>query len=67
MTDQIDQAQEFEEMRRGIALREQAAKASTIPRPFKGECYNCEAPIEQGCFCDIDCRDDFEKRKKLKG
>lgn len=64
MTDQVDQAQKFEQMRRDIELREQASKPSM---PFKGECYNCEDPITQGCFCDADCRDDYEQREKLKG
>lgn len=64
MTDQIDLAQRFEEMHRDIAHREQAAKPTM---PFKGECYNCGAPIERGCFCDADCRDDYERRVRLKG
>lgn len=64
MTDQIDQAQEHEQMRRDIALREQAAKPKM---PFTGQCHNCEAPIKAGCFCDADCRDDYEQREKLKG
>ncbi|MFA5826157.1 MAG: hypothetical protein WC825_09320 [Gallionellaceae bacterium] len=63
MTDTVDQAQKFEELRRKIALKEQAAKPAM---PFKGECYNCEAPIAVGCFCDVDCRDDFELREKRK-
>lgn len=64
MTDQVDDALKFEELRRDIALREQAAKPSM---PFKGECYNCEAPIDIGCFCDVDCRDDYELREKREG
>lgn len=32
----------------------------------KGECYNCEEPMENPnqLFCDCDCREDFEKRKR---
>ncbi|MDP2805526.1 MAG: hypothetical protein Q8O24_06240 [Gallionellaceae bacterium] len=63
MTDQIDQAQEHEQMRRDIALREQALKPKM---PYTGQCYNCEAEIKRGCFCDADCRDDYERREKLK-
>lgn len=63
MTDQVDQAQKFERMRLDIALREQAAKPSML---FNGECYNCEEPIEWGCFCDADCRDDYELRENRK-
>lgn len=57
MTDQIDKAQVFEAMHRDIALHNRAPEL-----PFKGECYNCEAPITKGNFCDADCRDDHEKR-----
>lgn len=65
MTDQIDQAQEFEQMRRDIALRERVKTKPALP--LKGECYNCEATIARGCFCDADCRDDYERREKMKG
>ena len=27
-----------------------------------GDCYNCDE--EDQLFCDIDCRDDYEKRKR---
>lgn len=62
MTDQIDLAQRFEEMHRDIAIHNRAPEL-----PFNGECYNCEAPVTGGCFCDSDCRDDYDKRMKLKG
>jgi len=63
MTDQLDQAQEFEETRRADALRDQALKPAM---PFIGSCYNCEAVIDRGCFCDRDCRDDFERHIRAK-
>lgn len=62
MTDQIDKAQEFEAMHRRHALDNRAPEL-----PFKGECYNCEEPVTQGCFCDAYCRDDYELREKQKG
>ena len=38
-------------------------KAVTLP-PI-GECYNCEEKIDHDrLFCDADCRDDYEKRKR---
>lgn len=61
MTDQLDQAQGFEELRRADALRDQALKPAM---PFTGWCYNCTDAIEQGCFCDADCRDDYELYEK---
>lgn len=27
-----------------------------------GLCHNCLEPISQAHFCDVDCRDDYEKR-----
>ncbi|EEN5588745.1 DUF2116 family Zn-ribbon domain-containing protein [Salmonella enterica subsp. enterica serovar Mountpleasant] len=33
--------------------------------PATGHCYNCGEPIPVGLFCDADCRDDYDKRKKL--
>lgn len=29
-----------------------------------GRCYNCEETINEGLFCDTDCREDYEKRKR---
>lgn len=29
-----------------------------------GLCHNCSEPITPGCFCDSDCRDDYEKRQQ---
>lgn len=31
-----------------------------------GRCYNCDELIENGAFCDPDCRDDYEKRERMK-
>lgn len=63
MSDVIDQACEAEEWFRSQALDEiQAADRM----PFTGRCYNCEEPLTVGCFCDTDCRDDYEKRIKAK-
>ena len=31
-----------------------------------GECYNCDEELdkEDQLFCDVDCREDYEKRKR---
>lgn len=63
MTDISDQATAREEQERELAL---AAQARHGVMCFTGECYNCAEPIECGCFCDVDCRDDFEQRLKTK-
>lgn len=62
MTDSIDMGCEREQEDRERALAAQAAKPKMV---FKGECYNCEAEIVRGCFCDGDCRDDYERRERL--
>lgn len=62
MSDAADEAQEFEQMRRDIALRKRKPACA-----YTGVCYNCEAGIDSGLFCDSDCRKDFEQRSKLKG
>jgi hypothetical protein len=57
------------------AEREQADTARAIsaartPPPGApiacGECHNCLAPIPDGLrFCDDECRDDWQQRKRL--
>lgn len=63
MTDAIDQGCQREQEDRERALAVQAAKPAMV---FNGECYNCNAVIDRGCFCDGDCRDDFERRARAK-
>lgn len=29
---------------------------------FTGTCHNCSEPLQEGCFCDADCRNDHERR-----
>ena len=62
MTDEIDRACEAEEWFRSQALDNRLVIADAMT--FTGSCYNCEAPIEHGSFCDTDCRDDYQLRKK---
>ena len=32
-----------------------------------GRCHNCDAPVEAGaCFCDADCRADWQDRQNMK-
>lgn len=32
--------------------------------PTTGRCLNCDEPTGTQRFCDVDCRDDFEKRNR---
>lgn len=63
MTDAIDLGCQREQEDRDRALAAQAAKPSMPPLGF---CYNCDKPIELGCFCDVYCRDDYEHREGRK-
>jgi hypothetical protein len=56
MSDEIDRAQEDEQM----ALATARAKRKPTLKPIN-RCYNCDEAIRMGLFCDGDCRDDYEK------
>jgi hypothetical protein len=62
-----DQATKQEEMMRDIALTTaRAVKPELQPNGF---CFNCQAELVDndtaaGCFCDCDCRDDWQSRKR---
>lgn len=64
MADDIDRAQEREQLDRAAAIAA-ASSASSLPLlPACGECYNCESSVPPGLrFCDADCRKDWELRK----
>lgn len=63
MTDAIDMGCQREQEDRDRALAAQAAKPAMPPLGF---CYNCDELVVAGCFCDADCRDDYEKRENRK-
>lgn len=63
MTDDIDRACEREIQDRERALQAQAAKPVMQPC---GSCYNCDVAVSGRCFCDGDCRDDYERRTRAK-
>ncbi|MDT3707440.1 MAG: hypothetical protein ROZ09_11480 [Thiobacillus sp.] len=60
MADEIDRASEIETAERDARV---AAARGRPSMPAVGACYNCGEEIGRGLvFCDIDCRDDFQKR-----
>ncbi len=61
MTDVIDAGCEREQDDRERALAAQRNKPKMEPVGF---CYNCDELVNHGCFCDSDCRDDFERRAR---
>lgn len=61
--DELDkaEAQQEELLRRAIDY----ARRCKVDRPYTGECYNCQEPLDQPHrYCDADCRDDYEKRRE---
>lgn len=63
MADDIDNAQSVTELFTEIALKN--TQQQTQPT-HSGFCLNCREPIDKSKpFCDADCRDDFEKRRKM--
>ena len=61
MTDDADRASEYEERMRQDAL----TKRKPEPKPC-GFCLNCGSSVGTArlLFCDEDCRDDYEHRKR---
>lgn len=60
MTDVFDRASELE-MAEWEARQHAARNRPTMQAV--GACYNCGERLAPGLvFCDIDCRDDYEKR-----
>ena len=63
MADQLDRAQEINELHLNLQLKH---RKPTLP--VTGYCHWCGdiAPADAR-FCDADCRDDYEKHKAIKG
>lgn len=60
--DAADRAAEYTELDQAIALQRRCEEL-----PPTGRCYNCRDTVDSGAFCDPDCRDDYEKRKRMRG
>jgi len=62
MADEIDIANDEAER----ILESQLSIRKPIGPMFTGHCHNCEEQVEHPRrFCDADCRDDYEARKKM--
>lgn len=62
MSDELDQAAELEELERNIAL----ANRTYPTMQFTDACYYCEETVTTGCFCDEDCRSNYERIERAK-
>lgn len=61
MADWIDESIELQEAQIAEAL----AKRMKVPEKT-GNCLACDEPLEQGVFCDSECRDFYETRERIK-
>lgn len=62
MADQIDDAQEFEQLRRDIAVKHRMPRGPVA----KGSCLFCDASLPAGKrWCDQECRDLWQKEEDL--
>ncbi len=59
--DIADQAQAQE-----AVLLDSALSKRNQSLPYIGKCHWCDEPV-QAHFCDTDCRDDYEKNRRIKG
>lgn len=60
--DPVDEAAELEQQMIEIALANRAHPTMQ----FTGACYYCEEAVKTGCFCDEDCRSDYERVERAK-
>ena len=65
MADEADRAQVVQEQALQLAL----GKQKTKPRVNStGRCLWCNDVVgPEAMFCDVDCRDDYEKNRNLRG
>lgn len=65
MADVVDIATDEQMMlqERRIAEIRRTAEATSAT----GHCLNCDEPLAVGSFCDFDCQQDYQKRKRMKG
>jgi len=60
--DNADRAQKLRVLYLKHALENQKNQKEILKN--KGKCLNCDEPLERKIFCDIDCRNDYEKRQR---
>jgi hypothetical protein len=60
--DDADRAQEQTDLEIKIALKNRKPEL-----PEVRTCHWCFEAVESGLFCDVDCRDDYDKSRVMKG
>ena len=64
MADDIDRAQDREQLDRDLAIAAAKRSAASTLLPACGQCYNCQSNVPAGLrYCDKPCADDHAARK----
>ncbi|MFT3758456.1 hypothetical protein [Thauera sp.] len=67
MPDTADIAAEREQIDTALAIEAARKRSASSPVPC-GRCYNCDEFLAEGLtFCNADCRDDWQLRKRMQG
>jgi hypothetical protein len=62
-SDILDAAADLTQRETDARIAEHLARVEAQKLKVTGLCYNCEEELETGLiFCDVDCREDYEKR-----
>ena len=61
-SDIIDAGCEREQKDRDMLIAVARIRSTTEEFPSIGRCYNCHTPMDDGRYCDGDCRDDHTYR-----
>jgi hypothetical protein len=65
MADIIDDANDLADLYQELQIKKARAQLNVNKFEHTGFCINCEEVVKSPrIFCDGDCRDDFERRKK---
>lgn len=65
MADEIDKGNETAEQTLRLQIAQARLVRSLLP---VGRCYNCDESVDHNrLFCDADCREDYDYRKRRGG
>lgn len=60
--DVVDAANELVQHEINNLVQNHVRKSTLNRLAVTGRCYNCEDDVEEGLFCDPDCRQDYDRR-----
>lgn len=62
--DVVDAANKIVQLEIDVLIKNRRNQLEKETLTLKGSCYNCEEPLQGKLFCDVDCREDYDKRKR---